>query len=382
MSPDVRPRPDRREVLPTPHRPSPTGGGGGRRCRRVTVVVAAATWETLALDRRVEWLGWEAAQWPNVSVVGVMDDHPVDYGDPEIWDAHMAVFESGGAEVAPGHASMPSSPARSTGTRWPDAWGPTTSDCTGPPAIGHTARSGSPSHWEDILPAARAGLAHRIVVVGPSRRGRPHWPGPWPTTTALLRARVRAHLLGGQAGRRPPGTWSTGEPAHLADDLTWSSREFTLIASRQTAAIEQPDPTLRWSSPTPMRWPPACGTTAMSAAATSPPSTWPKRVPSRPLPADCTRGRPLRRRRPAGRRAHPERMTCRVRTVLRASGCPWIAVGGPPRSAPDRHGPRGQVVARSRFADVGPLSRRHLPHRPSQVDHRAGEAMTATEESR
>ena len=68
-------------------------------CDQVTVVVAAATWESLDLGRRVEWLGWHAASFPHVAVTGVLDNHPVDYSDPLVWDAHMGVFMTAASEA-------------------------------------------------------------------------------------------------------------------------------------------------------------------------------------------------------------------------------------------------------------------------------------------
>ncbi|MET0419409.1 MAG: adenylyltransferase/cytidyltransferase family protein, partial [Actinoplanes sp.] len=69
------------------------------RCARVTVVVAPSRRESIPLDLRLEWLQEVHADTPWVRFVGRYDDHPVDYADPAVWDAHCAVFREA---VGPG----------------------------------------------------------------------------------------------------------------------------------------------------------------------------------------------------------------------------------------------------------------------------------------
>ncbi len=71
-----------------------------RSCDRVTVVVAANSEESLPLASRVDWLAWASGGFPTVTVVGTVDDHPIEYEDPAIWDAHEAVFRAAVDEVA------------------------------------------------------------------------------------------------------------------------------------------------------------------------------------------------------------------------------------------------------------------------------------------
>ena len=70
------------------------------RCERVTVVVAGSSQESLTVQQRVEWLSATHAGTPHVRVVGDLDDHPMDYGDQAVWDAHVAVFAAGVARAA------------------------------------------------------------------------------------------------------------------------------------------------------------------------------------------------------------------------------------------------------------------------------------------
>jgi len=212
------------------------------RCDRVTVVVAAATWESLDLGRRVDWLGWHAAAIPHVAVTGVMDDHPVDYSDPLVWDAHMEVFLGAIDEVNPGvpvDAVFTGEPygdemARRLGAEHIRLERP------GPRPSGTVLRTNPADAWDDLLPAARVGLAHRIVVVGAESTGTttlahqladhygaafvPEYGRTW-SAAKLAEARARSHGTGGAS----PGL----------GDLVWTSAEFTRIAARQTAEIDR-----------------------------------------------------------------------------------------------------------------------------------------------
>ncbi len=208
-------------------------------CERVTVVVAASSVETLSLADRVEWLGWDLADRPHVTVVGVMDDHPVDYYDPEIWDAHMVVFEAAIAEVAPGAPvdavfsgeSYGDELARRLAARHLRVERPGTSPS------GTAARADLIGRWMSLIPSARVALARRIAVVGAESTG---------TTTlafdladALGAAAVpeygRVYSGAKLAGaRQMAGSTSCG----WMESLTWRSEEFTAIAARQQAAID------------------------------------------------------------------------------------------------------------------------------------------------
>ena len=179
-------------------------------CERVTVVVAASSVETLSLADRVEWLGWDLADRPHVTVVGVMDDHPVDYYDPEIWDAHMVVFEAAIAEVAPGAPVD----AVFSGESYGDELA-LSARCASPPGgaardlpFGHCG-PGGPDRAVDVthpvgsggVGAAhcrRGGREHRHHDLG-VRPGRCTWSRRCP--------RVREGLFGSQAGGRQADGW-------------------------------------------------------------------------------------------------------------------------------------------------------------------------------
>ena len=210
-------------------------------CDQVTVVVAAATWESLDLGRRVEWLGWHAASFPHVAVTGVLDNHPVDYSDPLVWDAHMDVFMTAASEVSGGVPIDAVFTGEEYGSEMARRLGAEHVQLVRPGArpSGTELRADPSTTWDDLLPAARVGLAHRIVVVGAESTG----------TTTL------AHQLAAHYGAAfVPEYGRTWTAAKLADsrewafatggvlpgmgDLRWTSAEFTRIAARQTAAMD------------------------------------------------------------------------------------------------------------------------------------------------
>ena len=212
------------------------------RCERVTVVVAAASWESLDLGRRVDWLGWHAAAMPHVVVIGAMDDHPVDYDDPLVWEAHMAVFLRAADEVAPGVAIDAVFTGEDYGTEMARRLSAehVRLERPGPRPSGTALRKDPSAAWDDLLPAARVGLAHRVVVVGAESTG----------TTTL--ARQLADYFGAAFVPEYGRTWSatklaeararcfvSGEGIPALGELVWTSAEFTRIAARQTAEIDR-----------------------------------------------------------------------------------------------------------------------------------------------
>jgi NadR type nicotinamide-nucleotide adenylyltransferase len=165
-----------------------------------------------------------------------MDDHPIDYDDPAIWDAHMAVFEDALTDVARGPVDAVFS-GEDYGDELARRLGAT--HVRVPRDISATqVRADLPGSWSLLAPPARPGLATRIVVLGPESTGTttiayrlaerleaafvPEYGRAY-TSRKLADARQLAH----ESGSAKPGL----------DELEWLSDEFTVIAARQTAAI-------------------------------------------------------------------------------------------------------------------------------------------------
>jgi NadR type nicotinamide-nucleotide adenylyltransferase len=220
---------------------------------RVTVIVMAASHESITLTDRVAWMRDTHAHDPRITVVGVRDDIPVDYDDPAIWGAHVALMESALARAAIETGQGPSAApvdivftseeygdelARRLGA----AHHPVDIPRTGHPISGTAVRADIPGMWEHLAPATRAGLALRVVVLGAEstgtttlsldladalrRRGRQWEKTGWVEeygrnyVNDLLDA---ASALADHAGRTRPGM----------EDLTWTEDDFVLIADTQ-----------------------------------------------------------------------------------------------------------------------------------------------------
>jgi len=218
------------------------------RCATVTVVVAASSVESIPLAGRTAWLR-EAHPQPNVVIAPVVDDVDIDYDDPEIWTAHVAVFRHA---LAMAHGSVPeidavfsSEPYGSELARRFDAVHVDVDPARERhPISGTEVRDDPVAAWHRLRPAVRAFLARRVVVVGAESSG----------TTTLARALAASFAARGgawAATRWVPEYGRTyceeklavarrtakknGEPEPWLDDLPWESAEFTLIAERQLA---------------------------------------------------------------------------------------------------------------------------------------------------
>ncbi|MCZ2524772.1 AAA family ATPase [Streptomyces sp. HB2AG] len=207
------------------------------RCRRLTVLVCASSMESIPLADRVAWMR-EVHPEPGIDVVGTVDDVPVDYSDPDIWDAHTAVFraavpdpvdavftsEAYGAELGRrfGATAVTVDPARAAH-----------------PVSGTAVRKDPVACWGHLSAPVRAALAHRVVVVGAESTG----------TTTMARALARHYRARGgvwkdtrwvpEYGRRYSeekyARLQADRPGAPFDDVTWESHEFELIAERQLA---------------------------------------------------------------------------------------------------------------------------------------------------
>ncbi|MFJ6050920.1 AAA family ATPase [Streptomyces sp. NPDC092307] len=207
-------------------------------CERLTVLVCAASVESVPLADRVAWM---REAHPGAEVVGAVDDIPVDLHDPEIWEAHMAVFRG----AVPGRVDAVFT-SEEYGSELARRFGAqevlVDRERTLFPVSGTAVRRDPAGSWEFLGPAVRAALTRRVVVLGAESTG----------TTTLSRA-LADHY------RRRGGVWAkTGwvaeygrrfseeklaaaraaDPAASWADVTFTSEEFPLIARHQDADEE------------------------------------------------------------------------------------------------------------------------------------------------
>ncbi|MEO6125818.1 MAG: AAA family ATPase, partial [Ilumatobacteraceae bacterium] len=162
---------------------------------QVTVVVCASDQESIPLDQRVRWMRETHASDVNVTIVGAIDNHPIDYDGPAMWDLHMSVF----AEAV---ASVTSAPVTAVFTS--EAYGSEFARrlaaldiAVDPqraltPVSGTAIRADPVGSWEQLAEPTRGWFAHRVVVIGAESTGT--------TTVSLalvdaLRARGGVHGL-------------------------------------------------------------------------------------------------------------------------------------------------------------------------------------------
>ena len=205
-------------------------------CRRVTVAVLASSVESIPVDLRVAWLREEFADTPNVTFVGGIDDHPIDYDDPGAWDLHDAVFD----EVLRGEpvdATFSSEPYGAELARRRNAADVRVDEVrVTVPVSGTAVRRDPVAHWDLLGPGARGWLAKRVVVVGAESTG---------TTTlardlaAALRARGGPHATtrwvpeyGREYTVAKLAVARSAGPTSIVD-LVWTTEEFGVVARRQ-----------------------------------------------------------------------------------------------------------------------------------------------------
>jgi NadR type nicotinamide-nucleotide adenylyltransferase len=215
-------------------------------CAEVTVLVMAARRETVSLADRVAWLRADFAGRPEVTVTGVVCDAPVDYGDPLVWTAQVAVIRAALARDGrpPVDAVFSSEPY---GGELAARFGaePVTVDPAraAVPVSATAIRGDLAGHWDRLIAPARAGLAARIVVVGAESTG---------TSTIASRLAARYRSRGGvwartrcvpEVGRDyTEAKWCHARDAAIFDrlpepplaDLTWDHADFDAIATAQT----------------------------------------------------------------------------------------------------------------------------------------------------
>jgi HTH-type transcriptional repressor of NAD biosynthesis genes len=191
---------------------------------RVTVLVLSHEVESIPHADRLAWLREVHAHEANVTFHGVIDDHPVDFDDPDVWDLHEAVFRTGVAEVTdePVTAVFSSEDYGAELARRLEAEAVTVDAERGmAPVSGTAVRADPVGHWDHLAAPVRAWFARRVAVVG----------GDPVAVVEALRARGGAHALtqlvpaGGdvEAAARAGGPVVVCEGATPAADLVIGS---------------------------------------------------------------------------------------------------------------------------------------------------------------
>jgi HTH-type transcriptional repressor of NAD biosynthesis genes len=231
------------------------------RCRVVTVVVLAAHVESIPLADRVRWMQEEHAGDHGVRIVGDLDDHPVDYDDPVIWDAHVgltaaAVVRACLAAGDPPEAAAVDAVFSSEGyghelaRRFGAAAEIVDLDRATFPVSGQAARADLRGSWAWLAPSTRSGLARWIVVLGAESSGTTTLAGQLADRLAARGGALagtpwvpehgRDHTVMKLRGLRSQRIERAGGPVDQPTmaDLCWTDGDFLDIAEAQAAMID------------------------------------------------------------------------------------------------------------------------------------------------
>ncbi|MFC8302949.1 AAA family ATPase [Specibacter sp. NPDC057265] len=205
------------------------------------VLVQGSRFESIAVAERARWLAEEFAG-ANVTVVPVRNDCPVDYASDEVWTAQVDnmrwALKIRGVEAIDAVYS-----SEDYGARLAAAFN-AVHVCVDPqrstrPISGTACREDLAGNWKQILPAARRGMAVRVIVVGAESTG----------TTTLSEA-LAAHYrqqFPALASVPEHGRHYTYEklaelqqsrPEATVEQLVWTAADFGVIAERQSALEE------------------------------------------------------------------------------------------------------------------------------------------------
>ncbi|HVU60345.1 MAG TPA: AAA family ATPase [Mycobacteriales bacterium] len=221
-----------------------------RQCGRVTVLVMAASDESIPGGDRARWLTSAHAQEQNVHVLSVPSDAPVDYTDDIVWTAQVALMRAAASQVSDVPVDVVFSSelyGEELAARLDAQHVLVDPERSQVPVSSTMLRANLASNWHLLTPAARAGLALRVVLVGAESTGTT-------TIAELLTARYRAQ--GGiwsrtrcvaEYGREYTEVkWAhaiaearkVGRNEPSLDELIWTSDEFDDIAVEQTRREE------------------------------------------------------------------------------------------------------------------------------------------------
>ncbi|MEV6599520.1 AAA family ATPase [Actinoplanes sp. NPDC051346] len=206
-------------------------------CDRLTVVVAPSRRESIPLEPRLSWL---REAHGNVTFVGVYDDHPIDYADPQVWDLHMAVFRAAAGTDRVDAVFSSEAYGVELARRFHAVPVIVDLDRTAVPVSGTAIRADPVAHWNSLGPGARGWLAKRVIVVGAESTG----------TTTMARALARHFRLRGgvwagtrwvpEYGRelteRKLAALRRRRPDATVFDVTWDRDDFATVATEQNAA--------------------------------------------------------------------------------------------------------------------------------------------------
>jgi NadR type nicotinamide-nucleotide adenylyltransferase len=198
-------------------------------CDQVSVVVMASTVETITLAERVEWLRADCRTCPNVAIVGIPGDAPVDIHSDSIWQAQIALMNAALRDRRDAGAVDAVFTAEPYGTELSRRLGARLVVSPRPSGgmSGTSARTDLAGAWAGLTSATRAGLTLRVVFVGAESTG---------TTTV---SRAVAERFRSRGGAFSDTRW-VGEFGRDYTEIKWlAARDEALAAGRDIPELDQ-----------------------------------------------------------------------------------------------------------------------------------------------
>jgi NadR type nicotinamide-nucleotide adenylyltransferase len=127
-------------------------------CDQVVVCVLAASHESIPMELRAAWL---RERHPTADVRMAVDDHPIDYDDPGVYDLHDEVIKA----LVPESIDVVVSAER-YGAVMADRYGCAHLTLRREDLSSTAVRADPVAHWGLLEPAVRAYLSKRVSVVG------------------------------------------------------------------------------------------------------------------------------------------------------------------------------------------------------------------------
>lgn len=148
-------------------------------CEQVTVVVMPASHETLDMSLRLTWLRAEFIDTLNVSIVGIMDDVPIDYDSPEIWQQHVRLMQQAIAlaDQSRSHRAVDAVFSSEPYGKQLAHYFSAVAICLDSarvlyPVSSTQIRHNPPAYWNFLSSLAQAWFCLRVVVVGAESTGK------------------------------------------------------------------------------------------------------------------------------------------------------------------------------------------------------------------
>ncbi|MCC3274987.1 MULTISPECIES: AAA family ATPase [unclassified Arthrobacter] len=205
-------------------------------CTGLAVVVLASRFESISMENRVKWLAAEF-EGSNVTVIGMPDDCPVDYGSRAIWKAHnevlrLALKMKGITAVDAVFSSEDY--GRQLAGDFGAAHVMVDRERMDHPVSGTLCRDDLRAAWADVIGPARQDLAVRIIVVGAESTG-----------TTTLAAALTGHYrksypdladvpeYGRQFTYDKFAAAQAADPDAVLTDMVWTAADFAHIGERQ-----------------------------------------------------------------------------------------------------------------------------------------------------